>query len=177
MHAVRRTLIEVVGPVERSAVCFRHRLSEDASEEMRTRFNLALLQRILSREYFPEREWTYLVSPRIFRIRAEEPDGKRRDNVCRAQSDPHFLPRRTQVSRSAARCKTRVVSSWCRRDKPGLWLVQSLGTRNSSAILWATRFRLARRRAMTPALRHRRRIPSISSRSIHTLALLCGEAA
>jgi aromatic-L-amino-acid/L-tryptophan decarboxylase len=41
--------LEVVGPVQLSAVCFRHRLTGDASEEMRNRFNLALLKRIVSR--------------------------------------------------------------------------------------------------------------------------------
>jgi glutamate/tyrosine decarboxylase-like PLP-dependent enzyme len=41
--------LEVVAPVELSAVCFRHRLNEDASEEPRNLFNLALLKRIVSR--------------------------------------------------------------------------------------------------------------------------------
>lgn len=41
--------LEVAGPVELSAVCFRHRLKEGISEEMRNRFNLALLKRIVSR--------------------------------------------------------------------------------------------------------------------------------
>ena len=36
--------LEVAGPVELSAVCFRHRVKEDASEEMRNLFNLALLK-------------------------------------------------------------------------------------------------------------------------------------
>jgi glutamate/tyrosine decarboxylase-like PLP-dependent enzyme len=35
--------------VELSAVCFRHRLKEDASEGVRNLFNLALLKRIVSR--------------------------------------------------------------------------------------------------------------------------------
>jgi glutamate/tyrosine decarboxylase-like PLP-dependent enzyme len=41
--------LEIVGPVELSAVCFRHRVREEASEEMRNLFNLALLKRIVSR--------------------------------------------------------------------------------------------------------------------------------
>jgi glutamate/tyrosine decarboxylase-like PLP-dependent enzyme len=41
--------LEVVAPVELSAVCFRHRVKEDASEEMRNLFNLALLKRVVSR--------------------------------------------------------------------------------------------------------------------------------
>ena len=41
--------LEITAPVALSAVCFRHRLREDASEEMRNRFNLALLKRIVSR--------------------------------------------------------------------------------------------------------------------------------
>ena len=41
--------LEVAGPVELSAVCFRHRVKEDASEEVRNLFNLALLKRIVSR--------------------------------------------------------------------------------------------------------------------------------
>ena len=45
----RTDSLEVLGPVELSAVCFRHVLSEDASEEMRNRFNLALLKRIVAR--------------------------------------------------------------------------------------------------------------------------------
>ena len=41
---------ERVGPpVELSAVCFRHRVSPDATEETRNRFNLALLKRIVAR--------------------------------------------------------------------------------------------------------------------------------
>jgi aromatic-L-amino-acid/L-tryptophan decarboxylase len=35
--------LELLGPVELSAVCFRHLLDKDASEETRNRFNLALL--------------------------------------------------------------------------------------------------------------------------------------
>ena len=41
--------LELSGPVELSVVCFRHRLAKDASEERRTRFNLALLKSIVSR--------------------------------------------------------------------------------------------------------------------------------
>jgi len=41
--------LEVVAPVELSAVCFRHRVNEDASEEVRNLFNLALLKRIVGR--------------------------------------------------------------------------------------------------------------------------------
>jgi aromatic-L-amino-acid decarboxylase len=41
--------LEITGPVELSAVCFRHRVNEDASEEARNLFNLALLKRIVSR--------------------------------------------------------------------------------------------------------------------------------
>jgi aromatic-L-amino-acid/L-tryptophan decarboxylase len=41
--------LELTGPVELSAVCFRHRLAKDACEETRTRFNLALLKSIVSR--------------------------------------------------------------------------------------------------------------------------------
>ena len=41
--------LEVVAPVELSAVCFRHRVNEDALEEARNLFNLALLKRIVSR--------------------------------------------------------------------------------------------------------------------------------
>jgi aromatic-L-amino-acid/L-tryptophan decarboxylase len=48
--AIQSTVsLELVGPVELSAVCFRHILSEDASEEVRNRFNLALLKRIVAR--------------------------------------------------------------------------------------------------------------------------------
>jgi len=43
-------VLERVGPpVELSAVCFRHRVSPDASEEARNHFNLALLKRIVAR--------------------------------------------------------------------------------------------------------------------------------
>ncbi len=42
-------VLEVAGPVELSAVCFRHQLQEGASEEMRNRFNLELLKRIVNR--------------------------------------------------------------------------------------------------------------------------------
>jgi glutamate/tyrosine decarboxylase-like PLP-dependent enzyme len=41
--------LEIASPVELSAVCFRHRVKEDASEEVRNLFNLALLKRIVSR--------------------------------------------------------------------------------------------------------------------------------
>ena len=41
--------LEMAGPVELSAVCFRHRLKEDAPEGVRNLFNLALLKRIVSR--------------------------------------------------------------------------------------------------------------------------------
>lgn len=41
--------LEITGPVELSVVCFRHQVTEDASEELRTRFNLALLKRIVGR--------------------------------------------------------------------------------------------------------------------------------
>ncbi|MGZ3688647.1 MAG: pyridoxal phosphate-dependent decarboxylase family protein [Bdellovibrionota bacterium] len=41
--------LERLAPVELSAVCFRHRLSEESSEEERNRFNLALLKRIIAR--------------------------------------------------------------------------------------------------------------------------------
>jgi len=41
--------LELLGPVELSAVCFRHLLNNDASEETRNRFNLALLKRIVAR--------------------------------------------------------------------------------------------------------------------------------
>jgi aromatic-L-amino-acid decarboxylase len=45
----RSPSLELLGPVELSAVCFRHILNEDASEEARNRFNLALLKRIVAR--------------------------------------------------------------------------------------------------------------------------------
>jgi glutamate/tyrosine decarboxylase-like PLP-dependent enzyme len=41
--------LELLGPVELSAVCFRHLVGKDASEEERNRFNLALLKRIVAR--------------------------------------------------------------------------------------------------------------------------------
>ena len=41
--------LELFGPVELSAVCFRHLLNGDASEETRNRFNLALLKHIVAR--------------------------------------------------------------------------------------------------------------------------------
>ena len=41
--------LEVLAPVELSAVCFRHRVREDASDEIRNRFNLELLKSIISR--------------------------------------------------------------------------------------------------------------------------------
>jgi glutamate/tyrosine decarboxylase-like PLP-dependent enzyme len=41
--------LELLAPVELSAVCFRHLLGKDASEEERNRFNLALLKRIVAR--------------------------------------------------------------------------------------------------------------------------------
>ncbi len=41
--------LERLAPVELSAVCFRHRLGEESSEEERNRFNLALLKRIIAR--------------------------------------------------------------------------------------------------------------------------------
>jgi glutamate/tyrosine decarboxylase-like PLP-dependent enzyme len=45
----RAPALELVAPVELSAVCFRHLLGKDASEEERNRFNLALLTRIVAR--------------------------------------------------------------------------------------------------------------------------------
>ncbi len=42
-------LLERLAPVELSAVCFRHLVREDASEEKRNAFNLALLKRIIRR--------------------------------------------------------------------------------------------------------------------------------
>ena len=48
--AVRDTPdLELCGPVELSAVCFRHRKSVAASEDARDQFNLALLKRIITR--------------------------------------------------------------------------------------------------------------------------------
>jgi glutamate/tyrosine decarboxylase-like PLP-dependent enzyme len=41
--------LEIAAPAELSAVCFRHQVREDASEEVRNLFNLALLKRIVSR--------------------------------------------------------------------------------------------------------------------------------
>ena len=41
--------LELLGPVDLSAVCFRHLMTKDASEETRNRFNLALLKRIVAR--------------------------------------------------------------------------------------------------------------------------------
>jgi aromatic-L-amino-acid/L-tryptophan decarboxylase len=41
--------LELNGPVELSAVCFRHLVSADASEQKRNRFNLALLKKVVSR--------------------------------------------------------------------------------------------------------------------------------
>ena len=41
--------LERVAPVELSAVCFRHRVTDGASEEERNRFNLGLLKRVLAR--------------------------------------------------------------------------------------------------------------------------------
>src|SRR6202158_777964 len=41
--------LELLAPVELSAVCFRHLAGKDASEEERNRFNLALLKRIVAR--------------------------------------------------------------------------------------------------------------------------------
>jgi aromatic-L-amino-acid/L-tryptophan decarboxylase len=46
--AVRRCpQLELVGPVELSAVCFRHIVNHNVSEEARNRFNLELLKRIV----------------------------------------------------------------------------------------------------------------------------------
>jgi glutamate/tyrosine decarboxylase-like PLP-dependent enzyme len=42
-------LLERLAPVELSAVCFRHLMQENASEEERNAFNLALLKRIIRR--------------------------------------------------------------------------------------------------------------------------------
>jgi aromatic-L-amino-acid decarboxylase len=41
--------LELVAPLELSAVCFRHLVGKDASEEERNRFNLALLKRVVAR--------------------------------------------------------------------------------------------------------------------------------
>jgi len=42
-------LLERLAPVELSAVCFRHLISPDSSDEDRNRFNLALLKRLIAR--------------------------------------------------------------------------------------------------------------------------------
>lgn len=48
--AIRNSrILELVAPVELSAVCFRQRLNQDASEETRNRSNLALLRKIVNR--------------------------------------------------------------------------------------------------------------------------------
>jgi glutamate/tyrosine decarboxylase-like PLP-dependent enzyme len=48
--AIRNTpAMELLAPVELSAVCFRHLVRDGASEEERNRFNLALLKRIVAR--------------------------------------------------------------------------------------------------------------------------------
>jgi glutamate/tyrosine decarboxylase-like PLP-dependent enzyme len=48
--AVRsRSELELVAPVELSAVCFRHLVNDNATGEERNQFNLALLKRIVSR--------------------------------------------------------------------------------------------------------------------------------
>lgn len=44
-----RVEFELVGPVELSAVCFRHRVSDQATEHGRNEFNLRLLKKVLSR--------------------------------------------------------------------------------------------------------------------------------
>jgi aromatic-L-amino-acid/L-tryptophan decarboxylase len=44
-----RSELELVGPAELSAVCFRHLVRDRATEEQRNQFNLALLQKIVSR--------------------------------------------------------------------------------------------------------------------------------
>ena len=44
-----RAELELVGPVELSAVCFRHLVSNRASEDQRNQFNLELLKKIVSR--------------------------------------------------------------------------------------------------------------------------------
>ncbi|HEV2698990.1 MAG TPA: pyridoxal-dependent decarboxylase [Terriglobales bacterium] len=41
--------LELCGPVELSAVCFRHIISDDATEEARNDFNLKLLKKLVSR--------------------------------------------------------------------------------------------------------------------------------
>jgi aromatic-L-amino-acid/L-tryptophan decarboxylase len=48
--AIRSTPeLELVAPVELSAICFRHRFRPDASEETRNSFNLAVLKRVIGR--------------------------------------------------------------------------------------------------------------------------------
>ena len=42
-------MLERLAPVELSAVCFRHRVSQESSEDERNRFNLALLKRLIAR--------------------------------------------------------------------------------------------------------------------------------
>lgn len=50
VEAVKKSpALELAGPAELSAVCFRHRLKCEASEEARNRFNLALLKLIVRR--------------------------------------------------------------------------------------------------------------------------------
>lgn len=44
-----RPELELVAPIELSAVCFRHLVSDQATEEERSKFNLALLKKIVSR--------------------------------------------------------------------------------------------------------------------------------
>ena len=41
--------LELLNPVELSAVCFRHLMKKDASEEERNRFNTAILKRLIAR--------------------------------------------------------------------------------------------------------------------------------
>ena len=41
--------LELCNDVELSAVCFRHRMNRDASEEERDRFNTAVLKRLIGR--------------------------------------------------------------------------------------------------------------------------------
>jgi aromatic-L-amino-acid/L-tryptophan decarboxylase len=41
--------LELLNGIELSAVCFRHRMKKDASEEERNRFNMALLKRVIAR--------------------------------------------------------------------------------------------------------------------------------
>jgi aromatic-L-amino-acid/L-tryptophan decarboxylase len=50
LEAIKKSpALELAGPAELSAVCFRHRLKYEASEEARNRFNVALLKRIVRR--------------------------------------------------------------------------------------------------------------------------------